>query len=102
MRITLLHKKDIVLNKDNLKKELNKFGMNFSMLFDKVKKEYGLDIEYKSFMSLIDNRSSWKLLYAYAIIDVINADIDDIFDIVDVDIDKKIEEKKRWNKKYNK
>lgn len=102
MRVTLLHKKDIILNKDNLKQELNKFGMNFSMLFDKVKKEYGLDIEYKSFMSLIDNRSSWKLLYAYAIIDVINADIDDIFDIVDVDINKKIEDKKRWNKKYNK
>lgn len=108
MRLVLLHEKDIILNKDKLKDILSQRGLTFISVFEKMKEKYGIDIEYKGFMNLIDNRSSWKLLYAYALIDVLSLDssdkmsIDDLFTVIDVDIDKKIQQKKDWNKKYGK
>lgn len=102
MRLVLLHEKDIVLNKDRLKKILDTKGIGYSDLFDMVVKKYGIDITYKGFMNLLDNRSSWKLLYAYAILDVLSIDIYKIFDIIDVDVEQKIKDKKEWNQKYGK
>lgn len=103
MRTVSLHKKDIVLNKGRLKNILDKKGMSYIDLHEKVSGShsvYGLDLSYKGFMSLLSNRSTWKLLYAYAIINVLNIGIEDVFDIIDVDIDKKAKEKEEWKKKY--
>lgn len=102
MRTVSLHKKDIVLNKDKLKDVIDKRGMGYTELYDKVVNAYGLDITYKGFMSLMSNRSSWKLLYAHAITDVLNVSTNEIFDIIDVDINRKIKEKEKWKKKYQK
>lgn len=97
-----IHEKDIVLNKDKLKDILDKRGMTFTVFWENVVDEYGLDLTYKGFMSLMSNRSSWKLLYAFAMTDVLNINISDIFDVVDVNVDKKLEEKKAWVEKYQK
>jgi hypothetical protein len=97
-----LHEKDIILNKNKLKNILNKKGLSYIDFHAKVIDAYGLDLSYKGFMSLLDNRSSWKLLYAYAITDVLNIGIKDIFDVIDVDIDKKAKEKEEWKRKYQK
>lgn len=98
----ILHKKDILLNKNKLKEILDKNNMGFVNLYENVVSKFGLDLSYKGFMNLLDNRSSWKFLYAYAIMDELNLETDDIFEIVDIDIDEKIKEKREWKSKYQK
>ena len=101
-RNILLHKKDIILNKKKLKSVLDKQGIDYTELHKRVVDTFVLDLTYKGFMSLMSNRSSWKFLYAIAIIDVLRVDKYEIFDIVDVDTDKKMKEKKAWMEKYQK
>jgi hypothetical protein len=95
-----IHETEILLNKDKLKVILDRKGMEFIELHRKVSDKYGLDITYKGFMSLLGNRSTWKLLYAYAIADVLLIDIKDVFDIVAVDVEKVKKEKAEWKKQY--
>jgi|SRR5690606_10304395 len=99
-RAVTLHKTDIQLNRKKLKNMIDNKGITYIELHEKTVDKFGLDITYKGFMSLLSNRSSWKLLYAYAIVDVLRISIDDIFDIVEVDIEKKAKEKEDWKKKY--
>lgn len=99
-RTVLLHKKDIILNRDNLQDILDKKDMTYVAFYEKLVDKYGLDITYKGFMSLMSNRSSWKLLYAFAMIDTLDINIDDIFNVIDVDIDKKARKKEEWRDKY--
>ena len=101
-RTVSLHAKDIIINRDKLKNILDKKGLSYIDFHAKVIDAYGLDISYKGFMSLLTNRSSWKLLYAYAITDVLNIEIDDIFEVIDVDIEKLAKEKEEWKRKYQK
>lgn len=102
MKGVALHGKNIVLNKSKLKEILDSRDMSYIVFYEKLTYVYKLDITYKGFMSLMDNRSSWKLLYAYAMTDVLNIQISDIFDIVDVDIDEKIRETRKWREDYQK
>ena len=99
-RTILLHRKDVILNRDNLRVILDKKDLTYIQLYESVADKYGIDLTYKGFMSLMSNRSSWKLLYAIAIIDTLKVDVGDIFDIVDVDIEKKVKDKKVWREKY--
>lgn len=101
MRTVALHKKDILMNKVKLKSILDKRNMGYTDLHERVE-DYGLDITYKGFMHLLSNRVSWKLLYAHAIIEVLKINTQDIFDIVDVDIEKKVKDKEEWREKYEK
>lgn len=101
-RTVSLHEKDIILNKNKLKNILDKKGLSYIDFYTKVVDVYGLDLSYKGFMSLLTNRSSWKLLYAYAMTDILNIEIKDIFDVIDVDINKKAKEKEEWKRKYQK
>lgn len=78
------HKKDIKLNREKLHKILESQKMEYIELHNKVSTKFGLDLQYKGFMSLMSNKSSWKLLYAHAIADVLNINYTDIFEIVDV------------------
>ena len=100
MRKVSLHEKDVLLNRDRLIEVLDSQGMNHKDLYHKITEKYGLDISYKGFMNLITNRSSWKLLYAYTIIEVLSINLRDIFEMVDINIDKKIKEKEKWKSKY--
>lgn len=102
MRKVSLHKTDVVLNKAKLREVVEGKDLTYTQLWERVVDSYGLDLTYKGFMSLMTNRSSWKLLYAYAIVDVLNIGLKEVFDIVDVDIEKKAKEKEIWKEKYQK
>jgi len=95
-----IHKRDILLNKKNLKDILDSKGMEFKELHGIIADVYGLDLTYKGFMSLVSNQSTWKLIYAWAIVDVLSLSISDIFDVVDIDVEKKALEKEKWKQKY--
>lgn len=41
--------------------------------------EWKLDIQYKSFMALLNNKSRWLLVYAYAISKELNVKVEDLF-----------------------
>lgn len=101
-RTVTLHKTDIKLNKKRLKEVIDSKGMSYKELHEKVVDKFGLDLEYKGFMSLMSNRSSWKLLYAHAITEVLNISTNDIFDVVEVDTDKLAKDKEAWKAKYQK
>ena len=45
-------------------------------------------------MSLLDNRSTWKLVYAWAIVSTLNIKYEDIFDLVTIDVGKCLEKRK--------
>lgn len=95
-----IHKKELLLNKDRVKSILDEKGMEYMEFYTKAKEKYGLDITYKAFMNLLSNRSTWKLIYAWAVADVLNANIPEIFDMVDIDIEKAKKEKKDWETRY--
>lgn len=105
MRTVILHKTDIKLDKKKLKEVLDSKGMSYIELYNKVSDpngKFGLDITYKGFMSLLGNRSTWKLIYSHAITDILNINTSDIFEVVKVDIDKLVVEKEKWKQKYEK
>lgn len=97
-----IHGTDVQLNRDALKEILDKRGMEYKTFFYKLKDEYELDMEYKGFMSLLQNRSAWKLIYAWGMADVLKVDIKDIFEKISVDVEAKKLEKEQWNKQYGK
>jgi hypothetical protein len=101
-RTPTIHSREMKLNEGKLKDILDRRGMEYIELHDKVKKKYGLDLTYKGFMSLLKNRSTWKLLYAHAIADILLINYMDIFEIVPVDIEKAKKAKEEWKEKYQK
>lgn len=103
LRTPTIHKKEIFINKDKLKMILDSRGLEYIEFHDKLTRrdsEYGLDLTYKGFMSLLSNRNTWKLLYAHAICDTLKVSYEDIFDLVDVDIEREKIIKKEWKEKY--
>lgn len=102
LRTPTIHKKEIVINKDRLKSLIDSRGLEYIDFHHILVRDYGLDLTYKGFMSLLSNRSTWKLLYAHAISESLNVSYLDIFDVVDVDVDKIKHDKKKWKEKYQK
>lgn len=100
MRKHTIHKTDVVLDRESLDSVMFSKDLDFVGLHDSLVTGYGIDLTYKGFMSLISNRSSWKLIYAVVLIDYLGVELDSIFHMIDIDIDKKLEEKRAWVKKY--
>ncbi|MER2007463.1 MAG: hypothetical protein ABS939_08415 [Psychrobacillus sp.] len=99
-RTPTIHKTEIMLNKRKLADILYHRGMEYTELHRKIVDKYGLDISYKGFMSLLSNRSTWKLLYAHAISDILLIDYMEIFEIVSIDVEKVKKAKEKWKEKY--
>lgn len=97
-----IHETDIILNKDALANILLKKDLEYAELHEAIVDAYGLKLSYKGFMSLVSNQATWKLLYAWAVCEVLKVSIADIFTPIKVDIDKKVEEKEIWNERYGK
>jgi hypothetical protein len=95
-----IHKTDILLNKANLKKIIDSKGISYMELYEKIRDKYGLDLSYKGFMTLLSNRSTWKLIYAWCIVEVLMIDFKEIFELVEINIDEKKKEKELWKKNY--
>jgi hypothetical protein len=85
-----------------LKNVIDSKGMDYMELYLKAQAEYGLDITYKGFMSLLSNRSTWKLIYAWAIADVLKVRIDYVFEVIHIDVEKAKKAKMEWKDKYEK
>lgn len=101
-KLYTIHKTDVVLDGEKLKDIIDKKGMDYTELYETTKEQYGLDLTYKGFMSLLKNRSNWKLIYAWAIADVLKTNIADLFCMIDIDVDKAIKDKEKWKEKYQK
>ncbi|MCR4362092.1 hypothetical protein JDW21_19080 [Bacillus subtilis] len=97
-----IHKTEIHCDKDRVKAILDARDIDYKELHYRVTEKFGLDIKYNSFMDLIKNINSWKLIYAWALADVLHKSIEDLFIVVDVDVEKKIKEKEKWNEQYGK
>lgn len=95
-----IHQTDVIIDRQLLTNILESRDMEFKDLHGKIVEEYGLDLSYKGFMSLIGNRSSWKLIYAWAMSDILNTDIKTLFTKQNIDVGEKIKEKEEWKKKY--
>jgi hypothetical protein len=50
-------------------------------LYEDLMRMFPLDLKYNSFWSLLQNRSSWGILYAYCIAEFFNKDILYFFDL---------------------
>lgn len=98
----VVHKKDVTIKRGLLKDLLKLKKMKHKTLYETIVDRYGLDLSYKGFMALISNRSSWKLLYAWAICDVLGVELERLFEIVDIDVEQKKQEKLEWKEKYEK
>jgi hypothetical protein len=70
---------EIIINTDMFKTLLN--GKSVTQFHKELIEEWGLDIKYKFFSSLVKNKqpSSWYMLYGYAIAKQLNVDITDLF-----------------------
>lgn len=99
-RTPTIHETDILLDKDKLKEILDRRGMEYMELWERVVKKYGLDLTYKGFMSLLSNRSTWKLLYAHAISDILLINYTEIFNVVSVDVERVAKQKEKWKERY--
>ncbi|UGO50689.1 hypothetical protein PQE68_gp098 [Bacillus phage vB_BanS_Sophrita] len=99
MRTFLIHKKDIKLNKTKLDAILDSQKMDYTELHDKICKEFGLQISYKGFMNILSNRNSWKFLYAYALCELLKVNYNQIFELIDVDVDAELNQRQKMKNK---
>ncbi|MDS7057160.1 hypothetical protein NXG04_07660 [Klebsiella pneumoniae] len=93
MRKFLIHDKDIKLNKNKLDAILDSQKMDYTELHTKICRQFGLKISYKGFMNILSNRNSWKLLYAFALCELLKINTNDIFELVDVDVEAEMAER---------
>lgn len=96
----IIHEKEIMLDRDKLKNILDSKGIDYTQFHDEVTNGYGLDMTYKGFMNLLSNRSTWKLIYAWAIAEYLQVEIKDIFNMVEIDVSKAVSKRKKWEEKY--
>lgn len=99
-RTPTIHKTEIMVNREKLKAILGHRGLEYVDLYDMIVERFGLDLTYKGFMSVLAGDATWKLLYAYAVTDVLNVNIMDIFELVEVDVEK-VKAKKASIRKRN-
>lgn len=99
-RSSTIHGKDMVINKIKLKNILDQKGLGYNELHLKIVDKYQLDLTYKGFMTLLANKSSWKLIYAWAIVDVLFLSMEDVFDIIDIDVEQKAKDIEIWKDRY--
>jgi hypothetical protein len=76
---------------DRFKINLKLDGRRIPWLVDRLN-EYGIKIEYKALIQLLNNRSDWKLIYAVGVCKIFDCKIGDIFYLLDngdnrIDID---------------
>lgn len=90
MGYAVANKTDMVLDKDRFKKACH--GMKKTDVWLKMTAEFGLEIQYKSFLNLLENRVTWRLIYAHALVSVLGKQIDDLFHIVYVDAEDDMED----------
>ena len=78
----------IFCDRENINQKMD--GRRIQWLVDKYN-EYGIIIEYKTLVQLLNNRSEWKLIYAVGLCYIFKSRIGDLFfldsegDMIDID-----------------
>ncbi|MGV4321165.1 hypothetical protein [Bacillus mojavensis] len=98
----IVHQTEAILNKNKLKSILDKKGLGYKEFHEELVDKYGIGLKYVSFMHILDNRATWKLTYAFIIIDFLKIELSEIFELVTVDVEKAVQEKEKRKEKYEK
>lgn len=97
----LLHKQDVFINKDKVDRLMAGKFKTYKDILEQMKVKYGIVMSYKGFFTLLSNKSSWKLLYAMALCEVLETDINTLFEIKEVDLDGKLKKSLEMKNKYS-
>lgn len=79
MGYTAHHGTEILINETQLNLALKNKQWNKRELHDRINMKYDLDLKYRGFMNTLQNKNQWKLIYAYAIADLLEKPIEELF-----------------------
>lgn len=79
------HGFDIQIDKRKLDVLLG--NRSYADFYRELVDEWNLDIQYKSFMALLNGKSRWLLVYAFAIAKKLNTNIEELFYPIKIEID---------------
>jgi DNA-binding Xre family transcriptional regulator len=79
---------NVEINRAKLDRLMLKKRWKPNDLILQMKEIYGIDLKYKSLMALLSNKVTWKLLYAVVICQLLDTEINYLFDIVNNNDDK--------------
>lgn len=68
-----------IIDVEILKNELKYLKINKKDLWKIAKIKYGMDLEYKGFVALTNNKAGWKVEYALIVSDIIKVPIERLF-----------------------
>ena len=91
---------EVVLYRNVFDARLN--GYSYKDIWIQMTENYGIDISYNGFGSMIRGLNTWKLTYAWVLSEILSIDMTDLFMLIDIDIDVKLKEKEEWQRKYQK
>lgn len=94
------NKKEVVLNRQAFDSYLGEHS--YKDVWFEMTETYGIDISYNGFGSMIRGLNTWKLTYAWVLASILHVQIEDLFTIVDVNVEAKLKERKEWQDKYQK
>jgi hypothetical protein len=81
------HGKEMILNEAKVKNALQNKKWTFKELYERINVKYELDLKYRGFMNTIKNKNQWKLIYAYAIADLLEVPVEELFEVKEVESD---------------
>jgi hypothetical protein len=70
---------DAKLNRQKFQSLIGQKNWTAKEFHTRWKKNYGFAMRYNNFMELVNNNLNWKLLYAFAIADMLEVSIDELF-----------------------
>lgn len=92
------NQKEVVLDRAKFDAYLGNYS--YKGIWHDMTTVYGMDLSYNALGSMIRGHNSWKLTYAWVVSQILGATIDDLFILIDIDVDKKIEDTLEWQEKY--
>jgi hypothetical protein len=81
-----IHNKiDMVIDKHKLDELMDKRGFGqYKEVWQKIVERHAIGLNYKSFMNLLSNLVTWRLVYAYALSETLGVTMYDLYKIVPV------------------
>lgn len=92
------NEKEVVLDRAKFDSYLGEYS--YKSIWHDMQTVYGMDLSYNALGSMIRGQNTWKLTYAWVVSQILGTTIDDLFVLVDIDVDKKIQETIEWQRKY--
>lgn len=94
------NEKEVIINREAFENLMGNY--TYKDIWHEMTTVYGMDITYNALGSMIRGLNTWKLTYAWVLAEILHVKIEDIFILVNVDVEKKVKERKSWQKKYQK